>query len=318
MNDVNGTTLKSALLQNPYFRIMRTDHWFKNIFMLPGIVAAIAIKPGFTITLFLSIIFGILSTSLAASANYTINEYLDREFDKKHPKKKNRPCAKGLVRFDLLMIQYFLLCLISLSIGWCICIPFFLTIVFFLIMGIIYNVPPVRSKDKPFIDVLTESVNNPIRFLAGWYIVLSSPLPPSSALLAFWFAGAFLMTTKRFAELRNNGEDVSKAYRPSFKYYTQDKLMLVMFFHALCAAFFLGILLFKYRIEMIFTFPFFSLLFVGYLHLGFKNDSVVQNPEKLYREWPFLLFGFGLLLWTAFLLLVDIPWLNIFLVNHFT
>ena len=34
-------------------------------------------------------------------------------------------------------------------------------------MGIIYNVKPIRSKDIVFIDVLSESVNNPLRFLLG-------------------------------------------------------------------------------------------------------------------------------------------------------
>ncbi len=30
-------------------------------------------------------------------------------------------------------------------------------------MGLVHNVPPVRSKELPYIDVLSESVNNPIR-----------------------------------------------------------------------------------------------------------------------------------------------------------
>lgn len=308
----------SDLLKNPYIQIMRPDHWFKNIFMLPGMAAALLTNHSITSSMSFAIIFGIIATSLAASANYTINEYLDREFDLKHPQKKDRPCAKGLIRFNLMMGQYFLLCLVSLSIAGCIGKPFFVTILALLIMGIIYNVNPIRSKDKPFIDVITESVNNPIRFLAGWFCILASPFPPSSALLAFWFGGAFLMTIKRFAELRQIGEQTSQAYRPSFKYYTEDRLMLAAFFHALCAAFFLGVLLYKYRIEMILTYPFISLLFMGYLHLGFKKDSVVQHPEKLYKEGRFLIFGFGLILWTGFLLIVDIPWLHIFLVNNFS
>ncbi len=308
----------SVLFQNPYIQIMRIDHWFKNVFMLPGIAAALIVDNRISLSLFVAIFFGVLATSLAASANYTINEYLDREFDRRHPKKMNRPCARGLVRFDLMMGQYVLLCLASSGIAWAIGTPFLLSILALLIMGIIYNVPPLRSKDKPFVDVVSEALNNPIRFLAGWYIVLDSPFPPSTALLAYWFGGSFLMTIKRFAELRQIGEKTSKDYRPSFKYYTQDRLMLASFFHALCAAFFLGILLYKYRIEMIFTYPFFSLLFMGYLYLGLKDDSVVQNPEKLYKEWKFLVFSLGLLLWTAFLLLVDIPWLHIFLVNNFS
>ena len=36
------------------------------------------------------------------------------------------------------------------------------------VMGCIYNIPPVRSKDLPYLDVLSEAVNNPLRMLAGW------------------------------------------------------------------------------------------------------------------------------------------------------
>jgi hypothetical protein len=31
----------------------------------------------------------------------------------------------------------------------------------FAAQGIVYNVKPLRSKDYPYVDVLTESVNNP-------------------------------------------------------------------------------------------------------------------------------------------------------------
>ena len=34
-------------------------------------------------------------------------------------------------------------------------------------MACVYNVPPVRSKDQPYVDVLSEAINNPLRLLAG-------------------------------------------------------------------------------------------------------------------------------------------------------
>ena len=54
-------------------------------------------------------------------------------------------------------------------------------------MGCVYNIPPVRSKDLPYVDVLSEAINNPIRMLAGWFIVtsvtvaLSNTVTPSFA-----------------------------------------------------------------------------------------------------------------------------------------
>ena len=51
-------------------------------------------------------------------------------------------------------------------------------------MGILYNVEPIRTKDRAYVDVLSESINNPLRFLLGWSAIVSDVLPPSSVLLA--------------------------------------------------------------------------------------------------------------------------------------
>jgi hypothetical protein len=46
-------------------------------------------------------------------------------------------------------------------------------------MGCIYNIPPIRSKDVPYIDVLSESINNPLRMLAGWFIASTASVAPA-------------------------------------------------------------------------------------------------------------------------------------------
>ena len=45
-------------------------------------------------------------------------------------------------------------------------VPFTLTVLALWVMGCVYNIPPVRSKDLPYLDVLSEAINNPIRMLA--------------------------------------------------------------------------------------------------------------------------------------------------------
>ena len=80
---------------SPYIRIARVDHWFKNIFMLPGTVLAIVFLDISFSDALVPTIIGVISTCLVASANYVINEWLDSEFDKHHPLKKNRPGASG-------------------------------------------------------------------------------------------------------------------------------------------------------------------------------------------------------------------------------
>jgi 4-hydroxybenzoate polyprenyltransferase len=181
-------------------------------------------------------------------------------------------------------------------------------------MGVIYNVPPIRTKDKAYLDTLSESINNPIRFLCGWFIVAPGFFPPSSVLLAYWMGGAFLMGVKRYSEYRGIRDHKRAAlYRRSFAKYTKQSLLLSLFFYALCSAFFIGIFLIKYRVEFLLTTPLFAALFTLYLAIGMRKNSATQAPERLYRETA--LIGLAAVTFVASIVLffVDIPFLHGFM-----
>jgi len=295
-----------------YLRIARIDHWFKNVFMLPGIALALLFRPVPVVDVFLPMLVGILGTCLIASANYVINEWLDREFDRHHPVKHHRPSVSGALKPTLVYLEYFLLALIGLVLAQIISHQFFAFSVALLIMGILYNVRPFRTKEKPYLDVLSESVNNPLRLLLGWSIFMHDSLPPSSIVLAYWMGGAFLMGVKRYSEYRFiNDPERAVLYRKSFQSYTEQTLLLSSFFYALLSSFFLAVFLIKYRIEFVLSFPAFALLFVWYLAIGMRPESAAKDPEKIYREPKFVCFVFLLCMLVAILFFVDVPFLNI-------
>jgi decaprenyl-phosphate phosphoribosyltransferase len=300
-----------------YIKIARPDHWFKNVFMLPGTALALVIFPDRSENIFFQLLLGLMSTCLITSANYVINEYLDAEFDKFHPIKKNRPSVAGLINPVYVIIEYCLLITAGLVIAWFVGKLFVFFSVVLLIMGILYNVSPIRLKDRVFIDVLSESFNNPIRFFLGWHIVEKIYLPPSSILLAYWFGGAFLMAVKRYAEYKRI-DDPTRAgqYRRTFQFYSINRLLLSMFFYAMNAALFLGVFLVKYRIEFILCFPFIAILFTWYAWYGLNGDLVAENPEKLYRKGIFLLYSSVVVVLIFVLFLVDIPGLMFLMEKH--
>ena len=296
-----------------YIKIARPDHWFKNLFMLPGVALALVLTDLPFRQVLVPVLIGILSTCLIASANYVINEWLDAEFDRFHPVKKNRPSAVGQIKAKYVYIEYALLIFAGLSLSSLLTIEFVCFSVLLLVMGILYNVRPFRTKEVCFIDVLSESINNPIRLLLGWSVIVSSQLPPSSILLAYWMGGAFLMAMKRYAEYRfiDNPEQAA-LYRASFKNYTEQSLLLSSFFYALSSVFFLGIFLVKYRIEFILSFPLFALLFTWYMAIAMKPFSSTQTPEKLYKETRFVMFVGFLTFAITILFFFDIPFLEMF------
>ncbi len=302
-----------------YLSLARIDHWFKNIFMLPGVLFAfIYFNPEINIELFAHLLIGILSTCFIASANYVINEWIDAKFDKFHPVKKHRSSVEKDLKKNIVIIEYLIFAIAGLLLAYTMSPAFFYVELLLLVMGILYNVKPFRTKDLPYLDVISESINNPIRFLLGWYIVVPMVFPPSSILVAYWMAGAFLMATKRFAEY-NFIEDKTTAglYRKSFVHYDSEKLLISLFFYALTATFFLGIFLIKHRIELLISFPFFALLFTWYLKIGFNKNSIVQKPEKLYKKKKFMFYVLFLSILFAVLLVVDIEPLHWFLMQNF-
>ena len=300
-----------------YVHIARPDHWFKNVFMIPGIVIGLYYNDFILKNTSIWIILaGFVATCLVASANYIINEWLDMEFDRYHPVKKNRPAVKTKLKPFIVYSEYAVVALCGLAISAFISRPFLLTEMLLLVMGVLYNVKPFRTKDVVYLDVLSESVNNPIRFVLGWLLMKLPFFPPSSILIAYWMGGAFLMAAKRFAEYRFIGDAATAGlYRKSFHYYSEEKLLTSTVFYALCSSFFLAIFLIKYRIELLISFPFIALLFTWYLHLGFEPDSIVQAPEKLYRKKGFVAYVLFLFVLLVVLLKVDIPILDWFITN---
>lgn len=298
-----------------YIRMARPDHWIKNMFIVPGILIAVLLvnENGQQVSLS-KIMVGFLATCLTASANYVINEWLDADFDRFHPTKKNRPVVAGNVKFKFMLMEYFVLLSVGLlSAAW-INRYFFMTELWLLVMGVLYNVKPFRTKDIVFLDVLTEAVNNMIRLLLGWFLVTDAFFPPASILFGYWMTGAFLMGTKRLAEYRMIGDPkLAGQYRRSFQHYNEKILFGTSFFYALCATFFIGIFLIKYRVEYLISVPILFVLFAYYIMLAYNDDSAVQKPEKLYKEKGLLslvaVFAIALVVLTA----IDIPALHAFI-----
>ena len=107
--------------------------------------------------------------------------------------------------------------------------PFGITALMLWIMGCVYNIRPIRTKELPYIDVLTESINNPLRLLLGWHALVTDRLPPLSFVLAYWMLGAFFMGTKRLAEYRQIADKkAAGSYRRSFAHYDQERLLVSM------------------------------------------------------------------------------------------
>lgn len=297
-----------------YVAIARLDHMTKHVFILPGIILAYVLLHPVVQAGPFRIFLGLLSAVAIASANYVINEWLDREFDAYHPLKSARTAVHRSLSAPIIYAEYMLLVIAGLALAMNLGIVFAWTAIAFVLSGLIYNVMPVRTKDRVYLDVLSESINNPIRLMLGWSMIAPHTVPPVSLLLTYWMGGAFLMAAKRLAEYRDitarGGAELLPRYRRSFGRYTAENLAVSCLLYAILSAFFLAVFLIKYRQEYIFALPLIAVLFASYFWLAMLPDSVAARPERLFRSRRLMLASFVVVGSLTVLTFVDMPFLN--------
>ncbi len=312
---ISATPVRPSLARLATWRahcaIARFDHWVKNVFVLPGIVVALTLNHlPLTSGVLLRSLLGLLAIGLAASSNYVINEICDAPFDRFHPIKKHRPVPSGQVILWLAYVEWIAFAAAALALGRWLSSAFAWDLAALLVMGCAYNLRPLRTKDVPYLDVVTEAVNNPIRLIAGWFLVTST-VPPVSLLASYWLVGCYFMALKRFAEFRRLRADGSVArYRASLAYFTPERLLYSVVFYAAGSMLFFGAFLMRYRLELVLSFPFVAVVMAVYFAMAFQPDSPAEYPEKLYRDRKLMISTAACVACMTLCLTVDMPWLE--------
>jgi len=269
---------------------LRLDHAHKNGFVVLGSIAALkADGVAVDASVLRGMALGFAAACLMSSANYAINEILDAPSDRFHPTKKFRPLAAERVPVWQVGLLGLLFAALSLLVAASVSVGLVWGDVALFLSGLIYNVPPIRAKDVPFLDVVVESFNNPVRLAMGWFAVPGvRSYPPASLAITFWAIGALLMTAKRFAEIRDLDSADLLRYRKSFEGYTDESLHIAMVVHACLFAFSFGVVTQKYAPDVMLMIPFVLVFIAWYFHLSYQPKSIVKEPERLIGHVAFL------------------------------
>lgn len=288
---------------NPYLRALRLSRWPRSLAIYVGIAAYFFLYRELfhTVEVFDLVwksALAFLLTWAVSIANYVINEIVDAPYDAHHPVKRNRPLIKGEIKKIPFLLIGIVLTALSLAAAFFLyCPSFFYSLLVLLVAGFVYNIPPVRTKDIPFLDSISESANNPIRFLIGWFAFApASVFPPISLLLCWWAFGNFLWVAKRLSEYRYLGESAGN-YRASLKKYSETSLLLGM--TSSSAVFFVSYFFFawSFRLESFFILSPFVIFYIFlFFRKTLKEEGVMEEPESLLKRPKWALYTLFLIL----------------------
>jgi 4-hydroxybenzoate polyprenyltransferase len=180
-----------------WLRLIRIHQWIKNLLVFVPLVTAHAYASTDSILLALYCFVAFCSVT---SAGYVLNDILDINYDRAHPRKKLRPLAAGLVQIAPAIVLIIVLLGLALLVLWQVSIELLLIVSFYFLLSSVYS---LWLKKVLLVDVFTLTILYTLRVIAG---AIAIAVPLSFWLLAFSvFLFLSLAFLKRFVELDGNG-----------------------------------------------------------------------------------------------------------------
>ena len=197
-------------------RTMRPKQWAKNGFVYAGILfdqQMLEAEPFARVTL------AFVLWCLSASAIYVINDLVDIERDRLHPRKRERPLPSGQLPVPWAVGAAIVLPLLALSIALLVSPPLALVLLAYLALHIAYS---FWLKNIVLIDVFAIAAGFILRVVAGIVVIDVTHFSPWLYLCAGLLA-LFLAVGKRRQELLLLADDASD-HRAAYKSYNMALL----------------------------------------------------------------------------------------------
>ena len=174
---------------NAIFTIIRPKQYIKNIFILLPLFFAGQIT---NMELLINALMAFVAFSLSASAVYIFNDYKDIKEDRKHPKKKYRPLASGLISKNVALSLMTILLIMGFSLMAIISLESLVILGIYVILNISYS---LKLKRIALLDVIIIAIGFVLRLFVGSF-AYEIPLKIWIVIMTFLLA-LFLALAKR-------------------------------------------------------------------------------------------------------------------------
>ncbi|MCB2209727.1 decaprenyl-phosphate phosphoribosyltransferase [bacterium] len=279
-------------------KTMRPRQWTKNIFVIAAIVFdKQLLNPRSLLVTFLAVILFCLVSSLV----YIINDLVDIEADREHPKKRSRPLASGALSKSWAIAAAIFLAAITFPASFLLSTGFGLVISGYFALNIAYT---FWLKNIPLLDVMAIAIGFVLRVASGLTIIVTQQFSPW-LFVATTFLALFMALGKRRSEmaLLAQGAGSHRKVLEGYSLALLDQLLMIM-----VSATLITYCLYTFSSSaapgsyaMMLTIPFVIYALFRYLYL-LHEGSIGGAPEDvLLTDRPFQI---AVLLWALTVVLI--------------
>lgn len=270
-----------------YLTSMRPKQFIKNSFVFVGIVFSGNLL---NISMLAKVTAAFLVFCLISGAVYLINDIVDIEKDRRHPQKKNRPLAAGLISAGGAATAAALISAAALIYAFALSPALGIITTVYLALMILYS---FYLKNIIILDVFTIATGFVLRVVAGTEVI-SIYLSPWAVMCTFFLA-LFLALGKRRSEKIILGGNAS-SHRVSLDLYTLPLLdqMISVVTTSTIVSYFLYTFKYGQSLSSFLSVPFVLLGLFRYLYLVYADNSGGSPEETVIKDRPLQI---SLLLW---------------------
>ncbi len=274
--------------------LLRPRQWVKNVFILAPLCFAFRFTD---IDAIAASVVAVACFMFLSSAVYILNDLLDIDEDRMHPKKKYRPLASGLVSIPSAIIFGFLLLGGAFSLGMLLPIGCLVVMLIYSLLMIAYS---LWLKHVAVLDVVVIAAGFVLRVEMGATAidVVTSPW----IILTTFLVSLFLGFGKRYNELSIRNYSKSRHSLRRYNRALLDRLMSIS-----CGATLLCYSLYTVetarllnKTELVYTVAFVAFGLFRYLQIVYVDGKSGEPERALFRDRLFFVNGiiwFAVTLW---------------------
>lgn len=279
-----------------FSELFRMKQWVKNAFIFfPLLFSGLFFEPEALI----STVIAFAGFCFVSSGLYILNDFLDREKDRLHPKKSQRPLARLNINPGYIAILIVALVIPGLWVCWLSNLNVLIIALIYIAIHMVYN---FYTKRIVLLDVIFIAAGFQIRIWAG---ALASHIDPSVWLqLCVFLLALFLGFTKRRYEI-SALKDKASEHRRVLSHYTSYLLDQIIIICSTLAIVFYGLYTISFDVvhragnqNMVYSVVFVIYGIFRYLYLVHVKKLGDEPGEILATDKPLLI---NVLLWILYI-----------------